>query len=259
MIDCRHVQFNDKLAEQRIQQAVAILGEGVVRRLLCFSLYLLGVNRTRISEALGIAGGSVRTTVRAVQCDGLPALEDRRKAHSDFLPPETPGSVEFTVDRTETGVRIVGGSIELMIPADNGLQMRTVLLTLYHNGMISSRQVAEALNLSSEQVRNLAHNLQAGDMSALLPKRRGPKEPYVVSPDARDEIIQQFVLDIVTRRQTSGKALSRELEHRCQLHVPERTVRFHMAELGLSRIKQSLPHLLKTVKKTSADYDRNCT
>lgn len=259
MIDCRQVQPNEKVAEQRIQKAVAVLGQGVVRRVLCFSLYLLGVNRTKISEALDIPGGSVRTTVRAIHHDGLPALEDRRKAHSDFLPAAASGPVEFTISKTENEARVTGGSIALAIPAKNHLQLRTVLLTLYDNGMLSSREVADALELSSQQVRNLARDVQSGDISALLPRRRGPKAPYVVKRDARDEIIQQFVLDIVTRSQTSGKALSRELEERCQLHVPERTVRFHMAELGLSRIKQSLPQLLSTVKKTSAHYDRSRT
>ena len=65
------------------------------------------------------------------------------------------------------------------------------------------------------------------------------------------ELIQQFAVDIIAGGKTSGEAVSAELRERCDIALPARTVRHHLARMGLPAIRHSLPQLLDAVKKTS--------
>ena len=82
MIDCQKTSFFPSLQQQRLEQARSVLGERVVDRLLCFSLFLLGIQRNTIAELLDAPLGTIRSVVRSVLHDGLPALEDRRSTSS---------------------------------------------------------------------------------------------------------------------------------------------------------------------------------
>jgi hypothetical protein len=96
-------------------------------------------------------------------------------------------------------------------------------------------------------VRRLAN----GDVHALLDQRQGQQQDYRLTPEVKAELIQQFAVDVIARGHTSGEAIAAELQQRCQITVPARTVRHHLARMGLPAIKHSLPRLLATVNKTS--------
>ena len=66
--------------------------------------------------------------------------------------------------------------------------------------------------------------------------------------------MQQFAVDVITSGQTSGSKISTELKERCNISIPARTVRHHLAQMGLREIKQTLPQLLAGVKKISSNY-----
>jgi hypothetical protein len=91
--------------------------------------------------------------------------------------------------------------------------------------------------------------LSADDITALIDKRKGQQQEYRFSPEVKAELIQQFVLDIVSSGKSSGKLLADHLQKRCELILSERSIRDHISKLGLSRIKKSLPDLLSALKK----------
>jgi hypothetical protein len=86
LIDCQNLRFSPGLSESRIDQAQQTLGAAVVQRILCFALYLLGVNRNAIAQLLSIPLETAKSVIKAVNRDGLGALEDRRRRFSTFLP-----------------------------------------------------------------------------------------------------------------------------------------------------------------------------
>jgi hypothetical protein len=137
------------------------------------------------------------------------------------------------------------------IPVQNSLQAKIFLLTLVQNGLLPRTEVAKVLGYSATHIERLAKQLDSGDAHALLDKRRGQKQEYRVTVEVKAELIQQFAADVIARGTTSGLAISAELEERCNMTIPARTVRHHMANLGLTRVKHSLPELVMTVKKTS--------
>ena len=139
----------------------------------------------------------------------------------------------------------------LKISRSNALQIRTILLTLLGSGLLAKKEVAEAINLTAAYPAQLAQRLEQEDVFCLFDKREGQKSDYRVGANVKAELIQQFAADVIGRGQASAVGIAAALRERCNLHLPDRTVRFHLARLGLPGIRKSLPELVARVKKTS--------
>ena len=257
-IDCRNLVFSPSLSQGRIQRTVHALGETVVQRILCFSLYLLGVNRRAIGQALDIPTETAKSIIKATEKNGLPALEDRRHRISTFLPPAPTPMAPIALSVSEEHVVVDFGAEDrrLQIPRQNERQVRTVLLSLCNSGLLSQRQVADVIGLTPAHTGTLARRLANEGLCSLIDKRQGQKSDYRITPEVKAELVQQFAIDVIAHGKTSGEAISAELQDRCQITVPARTVRHHLARMGLPRIRQSLPQLLAAVKKTSKPSSR---
>ena len=253
-IDCRNLTFSASLSQDRLQRALHLLGETVVHRLLCFALYLLGVNRRAIGQALDIPTETAKSIIKAVKKNGLPALEDRRHRSSNFLPQVPVPLPPVRLSATEQHIIVDFGVDDrrLQIVRQNKRQVRTVLLSLLNSHLLHKRQVAEAIGMSVAHTATLAKRLNREGIAAMIDKRQGQQYDYRVTPETKAELVQQFAVDVIARGKTSGKAISAELQERCQITVPARTVRHHLARMGLGQIKQSLPELVAAVKKNSA-------
>ena len=250
MTNSQDISFSDNLSQQRISRAQKILGAKTVNRIICFALYLLGVDRETIARFRKTPAGTVKSIIRAVLHGGLPAFEDRRKGKTGFLPLPEPKAPKTTIFIEKDNIIVdLGDSREIRIPCQNSKQVKAILLTLFNSGLIKSGAVADALDITTAHVLNLARGLNTEGISTLIDKRQGQQQEYRFPPEVKSEVIQQFVVDIVVEGHTSGKIISKGLEDRCNLNLSERTIRHHVKELGLSRIKKTLPPLLEAVKK----------
>lgn len=196
---------------------------------------------------------TVKSFLRTVQQHGLPALEDRRRGTSSFLPEaNAPSTTKVKVYEQGDWVVVDFGLPDnlLRLPRDNSLQVRVVLLSLLDSGLLQRKEVAECLRWSGVHTSNQAKRLQQEGVSCLLDKR-GQKKDYVIDAEVKGEIIQQFVLDLIRGGKTSGKQLSEELDERCGMRLSERSIRHHLEKLGLSGIRRSLPSLIEKLKKNS--------
>jgi len=256
LIDCQNLIFSPRLSENRTDQAQQTLGSIVVQRILCFALYLLGVNRKAIGQSLGIPSETAKSIIKAVNRDGLVALEDRRRRFCSFLPKARPEPPPITLREEEDHIVIDLGVRDrcLKLSRQDPLQLKTVLLSMFSNGLLSKREVAEALKLTPSHTTTLARRLSEEGARSLVDRRQGQKQEYRVPAPVKAELVQQFAVDIITSGQTSGNKISTELKERCNISVPARTVRHHLAQMGLREIKQSLPQLLAGIKKTSNNY-----
>lgn len=253
IIDCQNLAFSRSLSQDRMQRALQTLGQSVVQRVLCFALYLLGVNRRAIGQALDIPAETAKSIIKAVSKKGLSALEDRRHRTSAFLPPPSQRPAPMSVHTDQNHI-IVDFGIEnrhLKIPSKNVLQVRAILLSLLNSGLLNRRQVADLIRMTPAHTATLARRLDEKGIGALLDKRQGQKSDYRISAEVKAELVQQFTIDIIARGKTSGEAIASELHERCHISVPARTVRYHLARMGLPKIKHSLPQLVASVKKTS--------
>lgn len=252
-IDCQNLTFSASLAQERMKRAQS-LGKNVVQRILCFALYLLGANRRAIGEVLGIPAETAKSIIKAIGRNGIPALEDRRRRNSAFPPrPSIPHIGPVSVHTSQEFVIVEFGLEDrrLSIPLQNSLQVKTILFSMLNSGLIDQRQVADVIGLTPAHTTTLARRLDNEGLSALIDKRQGQKSDYRITAEVKAELVQQFALDIITRGKTSGQAISRELQERCRMTIPARTVRYHLGRMGLPRIKNSLPQLVATLKKSS--------
>lgn len=244
IIDCQDISFSPSLAQDRMQRAQQSLGKNIVQRLLCFALYLLGVNRRAVGQALGLPADTAKSIIKAVNKYGLPALEDRRCRGVAFQEPSPLPRIEPISVHTSQELVIVEFGIEdrrLEIPRQNSLQVKTILLSMLNSGLISQRQVADVIGLTPAYTAILARQLENEGLSALIDKRQGQKSDYRITPEVKAELVQQFTIDIISRGKTSGEAISRELRERCHITIPARTVRYHLGRMGLPKLKSLLP------------------
>lgn len=257
-MDCQGLAFSPQLSENRIRQAQVSLGAGIIQRILCFALYLLGLNRSAIGRTLGIPPDTAKSIIKAIKRDGLGALKDRRQKSSTLLPKQEATKLPPITLRENDDHLVVDLGIReksLKLCRRDPLQMKTVLLSMFNSGLLSTRQVAEAIGLTRSHTAALARRLREQGALSLADQRQGQKEDFVVTASVKAELIQQFTVDVITSGRTSSTAISEKLKERCGIVIPDRTVRHHLSRLGLGSIKRSLPQLVAAVKKTS----NNCS
>ncbi len=156
------------------------------------------------------------------------------------------------MDRQEQSTIITIGNTEIRIPINNPLQTKVVLLTLLDNGLLNNSDVAKILNISKVQVSNLSKALRDQDVPSLIDKRKGQIQDYRFTPEIKAELIQQVAANAITGKPTSSRVISEQINERCNLKLPDRSIRLHMKKLGLPNIASSLPVLVDTLKKNSS-------
>jgi len=249
-MNCDILSFSEKLSHQRIVKAEALLGRNVVQKILVYALFLLGVNRTTISSFLDMPQGSIRSLVLAMNNRGLAGFEDQRAKASSFKAPLakqiTPA---LQAENSWLKVDFGFGNLVLRIPESNPIQKKVVLLSLLSSGLLTHTEVADALHLSVDRTGKLARKLQQEDVEGILDQRKGHRGEYRFPPQIKAELIQQFVIEAVGQRSTSGEQLAKKLQERCQTTLSPRSILSHLSKLGLSSIRDSLPGHLAELKK----------
>lgn len=253
--NCQQTEFSNQFASQRIEKARKILGNKVVTKILSFALYLMGAKRSEIASQLGLSENSLRTTLRSLFNDGLPALEDRRSSFSAFLPKPTPNTKPTKVilkeDKSHIVINFAQDASPITIPLHNQIQSRTFLLSLVNAGVVETKVAADILKLSVNHTRNLAANLHDGDVAAILDKRQGQQHSFVLTTEVKSQIILQSAANALSCKSTSSQSIVRALSERCKLNLSDRTVRDCLSKLGLNTIARSLPKLVDSIKKGS--------
>ena len=249
-MDCNNLNFSQVYSEQRIAKAEKVLGKTLVQKFLAFALFLLGVDRASIASLLAIPPGTIRSLVRSFNNNGIAALFDRRTKTMlpKFKPTPRTSAPSLGTDEEHIKVNLTDDQI-IQIPIWNNTQKRVVLLTLLNSKILKCSDVATAIGLSEDRTTKLARKLRQHDVESITDQRQGQQKEFRFTPQLKSELIQQFVIDIVTEGQTSGKQLAQHLEERCQITLSPRSILHHLSKLGLRRIQSSLPRLLEEAKK----------
>ena len=260
-MNCEKLLFSQELSDQRISQAETLLSKTLVRKILAYALFLLGVNRSAISNFLNMPPGTIRSLVLAITHRGLSGFEDQRSKTSSFKPP-LPEQIAPTIGMGDSWVKVdfQVGNLVLQIPDTNPVQKRIVLLSLENSGLLERSDVADALHLSVDRTGKLARQLAQEDVKGILDQRQGQRQDYRFTPEIKAELIQQFVIEAVAQRPTGGEQLAKKLEERCGLALSARSILSHLSKFGLSNIRGSLAeHLSEAKKKSSVSSEKKPT
>ena len=252
MLSCpTNLSFSNAYASRRLQCAYQILGTSIVHRIIGFALFLMGANREHIASYLGMPFGTFLSFLTRIEKHGLTALEDQRKRSAvQQSKVETPFRLSLRVGEKHIDISLDRKHSSIIIPQSNVLQSKVVLLTLQKSGLLSGKEVSGALGLSERHTRELSARLHTQDTPALIDQRKGQLKEYRFTPEVKAELVQQFAANVICGQNTSSRFLAAQLDKRCEMHLSDRTIRFHLQKMGLSRITKSLPKLVAALKKT---------
>ncbi len=257
MINCHNLQFSSQHSQKRMERAKSILEMRTLALVIGLALYLLGAKRNAIAMALDIPGDTLKSFFQRFFKDGLNALTDRRcksapqPRPSSYLKIHGTEKTDVKIDNEEVVVHFGSDSQYLKIPVQNKLQIKTVLLTCLDNKLLNNSQVFKILGYSARHTLKLSGELKKGDVDSLIDKRQGQKQAYLVTPEVKAELIQQFVVNLICKEAPTGKQITDALKERCAINISDRTARYHISKLGLNLIKNSLPKILAELKKNS--------
>lgn len=239
-------------AASRQQAAEKVLGKAVVSRIIGFALFLLGYARSDIADITGTDLNTFLSFLTRMSKFGLDGFRDRRRQSAAAV--SQPVEIAIGLTRRNDGALVIETDYKkelIMIPAENFIQQKVFLLTLGINGLVNSADIAEQLDCTAAYVCELQKKLKAGDVAAVLDKRRGQTTDYRVTEEIKGELILQWAVNSVTGRPSSSPAISNDLNERCAISLPERTIRDHLKKLGLNKLAEPLFHLVKDTKKGS--------
>lgn len=256
MIDCHNLKFSNHYSKQRIILINKVIGEKTVKKIIAFTLYLLGASRKKAAESLGFSYDTFKSFTERIEKEGFSALLDRRAKYQDL--PEIITRTDQEIQKVAAGfqddylyINLESGSTLLRIPANNSIQIKTILLTLLDNKLISRNTVSELLDFSLTHVQRLHQKLQNNDIGLFVDQRQGQQKNYIFNPEIQAEMVQQYIANLITGKSVSSQTLSENLKERCSLELSPRTIRHHLEKSGLTKIKKSLPAYLKSFKKNS--------
>lgn len=256
MIDCHNLQFSDYYSKQRITLAYKIIGEKTVKKIIAFTLYLFGASRKTVAESLEISYDTFKSFTERIENEGLSALFDRRIKYQPL--PEIKERTVQKIQKVQVNfqddylyINLESGSNLFKIPANNSIQVKTILLILLDNKFITRNTVSELLDYSPSHIQRLHQKLQNNDVGLFIDQRQGQQKNLVANPEIQTELFQQYVANLVTGRSISSQTLSENLKERCNIDLPSRTIRYHLEKSRLSKMKKTLPGLVESLKKNS--------
>ena len=256
-MDCQGMVFSPAHSQKRIKKALLILPELILKKMLFFSLYLLGARTSAIATLVGMPEESGKTVIKRILKGGLPALSDRRqsaKAYEYQLPQPVIRNRKVSIMGEGDSCLITFSDSEqqIKILRRNKVHLRSFILTLLQAGVISAREASDTLGITASHCRDLSEKLLNKDIQeVLVDKRQGQTNDLLVDLQVKAELVQQFAARSIAGYSVSGKALAEVINENQQTSISDRAVRWHMKKLGLMEIKKSLPELVKSLKKTS--------
>jgi len=246
-----NINFSKTHSSKRLEKAYESFGINVIKRIIGFSLFLLGAKREDIALYLQMPIGTFLSFLTRTDQHGLLAFEDRRKfTPIKVVKTETPLKISLGVTEENVIIQLSSKNQSIIIPRQNILQCKVILLTFLNNGLLSAKEVSEVLGLSARHTRELNTKIHDEDVYCLIDKRKGQIQDYRFPPEIKAELIQQVAANAITGKPTSSRVISEQINERCDLNLPDRSIRLHMKKLGLPTIAKSLPALVDTLKKT---------
>lgn len=244
------LNYSDIHRNNRLAQAREILGTMFVNRIIAFALFLLGVNRKEIAKYLEMPLDTMLSFFTRITKYGSSGFLDRRtkpQRQSDIKH----NTLTCSIKEKQLEFHFGSTSKIIKIPKDNVLQYKTILLTFLDNGLINRKEVAKALNYSNGNTDKLLHKIRTEDISCLIDKRQGQQKDYVFTPEIKSELILQFAANAATGKSTSSSVLADGLKQRTSLQLSHRSIRYHIAGLGLKGKSEVLQKLIGFKKNST--------
>jgi len=252
-MNCQDIEFSQKLSQNRIEKTIQIIPSLKLKKILFFSLYVLGAKLNEIADCIGMPKESGKTTINRVMRDGIPAFHDRRQSVNDLQSPQSQElQISLLMENDCCILNFGSNNQQLRIPLIHRVHLKCILLSLFQANLLSVQTVSSALGITESHCRELSIKLaNEGVTEVLIDKRKGQKQDFLVDLSVKAELIQHFAARAVTGHSISSQALTELINDAQKTAISPRTIRWHMNKLGLMKIKKTLPDLVEALKKNS--------
>lgn len=256
-MDCQSMVFSPKHSQNRIEKALQVLPELVVKKVLFFALYLLGARMNTIAIFVDMPEESGKTTINRILRDGIAAFSDRRYSAKLCEPqlPTAPLQESQVSVITKDGYCVItfeNSNQQLKILQSHCVHLKSVILSLLQANLITIHTASTSLGITVAHCRDLSEKLlNEGVKEVLIDKRKGQKHDLQVNPQVKAELIKQFTARSIAGYSVSSQSLTTILNDKLDTTISPRTIRWHMNKLGLMDIKKTLPTLVESLKKTA--------
>ena len=133
------LKFSKTNSNKRLEKAYESLGGKIVTRIIGFTLFLLGAKRDDIAQYLQIPIGTFLSFLTRTDRYGLLAFEDRRKSlYVKVVKTEARLKLSLAVTEQNVIIQLGDNNQAIIIPRNNQLQCKVILLTLVNNGLLSA-------------------------------------------------------------------------------------------------------------------------
>jgi len=247
-INSANIEFSAARSRNRIEKAVAVIGEKAVKRIIGLALFLLGVNRKKISEMLDLPLGTFFSFLTRFHKEGLDVISSKRTASKDTVPKRE------TANEPHQSFEIIKNLDKILaLKETNPLQHKVLILSFMNLDMLSAKEASVILGYSPQHTRNLAHKLEVGDADTLIDNRQGQQLDYQFRESVKAELIQQFAYNVITGGNTGSRQLCQQVNDASGSSISDRSVRLYMNKLGLNKIKDSLFEMVSEYKKNAGN------
>ena len=254
-MNCQDIEFSQKQSQNRIEKALQVIPSLTLKKILFFSLYILGAKLNEIAYRIEMPKESGKTTINRVLRDGIQAFHDRRQSIKTYELQSQQSHVQpiSLLMENDCCILIFGDSNKrLRIPLSHRVHLKSVLLSLFQANLLSVQTVSSALGITESHCRELSTKLaNDGVTEVLIDKRKGQKQDFLVDLSVKAELIQHFAARAVTGHSISSQTLTELINDAQKTAISPRTIRWHMNKLGLMKIKKTLPDLVEALKKNS--------
>jgi len=211
-MDCQNIVFSQKQSQKRIEKVLRVMPSLALKKILFFSLYILGAKLNEIAYRIEMPKESGKTTINRVMRDGIPAFHDRRQSVKTYelqSPQSQDQQISLFIE-DDCCIIIFGGTNQrLRIPLSHRVHLRSVLLSLFQANLLSVHTVSSTLGITAAHCRELSAKLaNDGVTEVLIDKRKGQKQDFLVDLSVKAELIQHFAARAVTGHSISSQALT---------------------------------------------------
>ncbi len=258
--DLKNFQSRHK-GHKRIQHAVNCLGEDVVKRILSYSLYLMGYSYDFISGITDFSEGGLKTLTKQINNNGTERFQDqRRKEDYPYLYLKEKdkdradvASVKYVEqDDIYAGFEIKG-NISLEIRKDDIMGRKFLTLLFMEADLLKQKDVAKIMNCQRLTVRQNLLKFRSTGIKGLLDNRRGQKSDYKFSDEVKGEILRKFISCVFDMETPTKTNINKYLNEKFSQSYSVRATALHLKKLGLTDNKKEL--VVEIVRRTNERID----
>jgi transposase/competence protein ComGC len=256
ILDFQQFSISEVKQQSRLAAAEAALGKRTIERLLAFSSYLLGGSRQDIAQTFHYSIPGLTSMVQRVYQQGPEAFTQvqgpRQKSLKKLITPE---AIISTKPKDAIETEIIDNMLKIKVNIPTTLEIpfdpeqpidQLFILKCQNAGLFSIQQAADLLKNTPNQIQHKKRKLEKmGGVEAVLDLRQGQQNAYKFSDEAQSALIYHLVEDLIEHRSISSIRIHDKLSKALKLEVSDRTVRNHLENLGLSRIKANLIEFIK--------------